>query len=127
MNRRDLLFLRSTRKERVFELPCEQLYMQFVDTRRPNASTLAASQDDQLGEPEASFDVGSAHDLFVNLRAAIAGADVLRVVDPHWLTDPELKARVDELVVEVRAAGGRVEIVDSPRQTAETKMSAPRS
>lgn len=115
MNRRDLLFLRSARKERVFDLPCEQLYMQFVDTRRPRPSTPTASQDDyQLGEPEASFEVGSAHDLFVNLRAALAGADVLRVVDPHWLTDPDLKAHVDELMAEVKAAGGRVELVDSP-------------
>lgn len=114
MNRRDLLFLRSTRKERVFELPCEQLYMQFVDTRRPSPSTVTPSQDDyQLGEPEASFDVGSADDLFVNLRAALAGADVLRVVGPQWLSDPDLKAHVDGLIAEVKAAGGRVELVES--------------
>lgn len=113
MNRRDLLFLRSTRKERVFELPCEQLYMQFVDTRRPSPPAMTASQDDYpLGEPEASFDVDGADDLFVNLRAALAGADVLRVVDPRWLTDPELKAHVEGLVADVRASGGRVEFVD---------------
>lgn len=115
MKRRDLLLLRSTRKERVFELPCEQLYMQFVDTRRPSPATMTTSPDDyQLGEPDASFEVGSAHDLFVNLRAALAGADVLRVVDPHWLTDPDLRAQVDGLIAEIKAAGGRVELVDSP-------------
>lgn len=114
MNRRDLLFLRPARKERVFELPCEQLYMQFVDTRRPHASTPTTTPDDyHLGEPEASFDVGSANDLFVNLRAALAGADVLRVVDSHWLTEPELKAHVDGLIAEITSAGGRVEFVDT--------------
>jgi hypothetical protein len=90
--------------------------MQFVDTRRFSPSTPTTSQDDyQLGEPEAAFEVGNAADLFVNLRAALAGTDVLRVVDPHWLTDPDLKAHVDGLIAEITAAGGRVDFVESAR------------
>ena len=35
MNRRDLLLLRTTSGQRVFELACERLCMRYVDTRRP--------------------------------------------------------------------------------------------
>ena len=109
MNRRDLLLLRATSRARVFELPCERLYMQYVDARQPHGASMAAQPDDWLGEPEAQFDVRSAGDLFDGLARELDAADVVRIVGPEWLADEKLKQEVDQLISAFAARGGRVE------------------
>jgi hypothetical protein len=101
--------LRATPRARVFELPCERLYMQYVDARRPRAQSLPAQPDDWLGEPEAQFDMRSACDLFDALARELGAADVVRVVGREWLADDELKQEVERLIAAFVERGGRVE------------------
>ena len=108
MNRRDLLLLRATPSARVFELPCERLYMRYLDVRRPQAGP-QAPPDYWLGEPEAQHDVPSARDLFDDLARELSAADVVRVVGRDWLADDELKREVERLIARFVERGGRVE------------------
>jgi hypothetical protein len=109
MNRRDLLLLRATPRARVFELPCERLYMQYLDARRPQAPATAAQPDGWLGEPEARFDIRSTRDLFDGLARELGAADVVRVVGRNWLAAAELKLEVERLLTAFVGRGGRVE------------------
>jgi hypothetical protein len=109
LNRRDLLLLRATPRARVFELPCERLYMQYVDARRPRAASVATQHDYWLGEPETQFEVRSARDLFDSLARELGAADVVRVVGREWLADKELKQEVEGLIAAFVERGGRVE------------------
>lgn len=106
MNRRDLLLLRATPSARVFELPCERLYMRYLDVRRPQAGPEAPPLDDWLGEPEASHDVPSARDLFDDLARELRAADVVRVVGREWLADDELRREVERLIARFVEGGG---------------------
>src|SRR6516162_375027 len=106
MNRRDLLLLRTTSGRQVYDLPCECLYMQYLDAHRPGRSPCDPKDELQLGEPEPAYEVRSARELFASLRADLAGAQVLRIIDQRWLADPELRREVDELVACFRANGG---------------------
>ena len=110
MNRRDVLLLRTTSDTRTFELACASLYLRYLDTQRPS-SQATAGDDYWLGEPEPQFEPASARELFDGLQRDLAGADVLRLVEPQWLADADLRREVDVLVAGFRAAGGRVEIV----------------
>ena len=110
MNRRDLLLLRTTSGQRVFELACERLCMRYVDTRRPMQPAVGL-EDHWLGEPEPQFAATSTRDLFDGLQRDLIGADVLRVVDERWLADAELRREVDALIDRFRQSGGRVEFV----------------
>lgn len=116
MNRRELLLLRTKSGQKVFELACERLYMQYLDTCRPSAPAVALS-DYWLGEPEPHIETASARSLFDGLQRDLTGADVLRVVDAHWLADAQLRREVDALVTRFRAGGGRVEFVTGPEST----------
>ena len=109
MNRRDLLLLRATPHARVFELPCERLYMQYLDARRPRLTSMAAQPDYWLGEPEAQFDVGTPRDLFEELARELRAADVVRIVGREWLADEGLKQEVERLITAFVERGGRVE------------------
>jgi hypothetical protein len=112
MRRRDLLLLKTTSGPRTFELACASLYLRFLDIQRP--SSPATVRDDYcLGEPEPQFEPTSARELFGGLQRDLAGADVLRLVEPHWLADADLRREVDILVAGFRAAGGRVEMVST--------------
>ncbi len=123
MNRRDLLLLKPTSNTRVFELACASLYMRYLGTQTPSAP--ATTLDDYwLGEPEPQLESPSARELFEGLQRDLAGAAVLRVVEPHWLADATLRQEVDALVARFKASGGRVEIVTAssqgPRPTIES-------
>jgi hypothetical protein len=109
MNRRDLLLLRATARARVFELPCERLYMQYLDARQPRVASTSAQPDYWLGEPEARFDVRSARDLFDALARELGTAEVVRVVGREWLADDQLKQEVERLIAAFVDRGGRVE------------------
>jgi hypothetical protein len=122
MNRRDLLLLRTTSGQRVFELACEQLCMRFVDARRPTEPA-AVLNDHWLGEPEPQFESTNIRDLFNGLQRDLTGADVLRVVDQRWLADAELRREVDALVARFRQGGGRVEFVGGEPQSVPQGLS----
>jgi hypothetical protein len=87
IDRRSFLLLRPTDRARVFELSCEQLYMRYVDARLPK-------RRDRL---------------FDQLTKDLVDVEALRVVDREWLSDEELKARVERLLDELRARGVRID------------------
>ena len=121
MNRRELLRLRTTSGTRVFELACVSLYLQYLDTQRPSAP-VTALDDYWLGEPEPRLASLSARELFDSLQRDLAGAKVLRVVEPKWLADAALRREVDALVARFRASGGRVEIVPGASEGPRTAI-----
>lgn len=108
LRRRDLLLLRATPRDRVFELPCQRLYMQFVDARRSRPA-LASPDRGEGGEPEAVHDAPGPREVFAALARDLAAADVLRIRDREWLADSDLRGEVERLVAGFTARGGRVE------------------
>lgn len=115
--RRDLLLLRSSPPARVYELPCQQLYIRYVDARRGQPD-LASRDEAGPGEPDAVFDAAGPRAIFAALAAELGEADVLRVLDREWLADPELGREVDRLVSAFRARGGRVELGEAADERA---------
>ena len=109
MRRRDLLLLRPTPRDRVFELPCERLYMRYLDARRAGPGDPPRRDDGALGEPDPVHDVRDARELFDALARELGDADVLRILDRQWLADPDLRREVDRLVAAFTTRGGRVE------------------
>ena len=108
----------------MFELACERLYMRYLDTRRPGAPA-AVLDDYWLGEPEPQVESTSTRDLFDALQHDLIGADVLRIVDPHWLTEDGLRDEVDALIAGFRARGGRVEFVAASPSSSRSAHGAP--
>ena len=108
MRRRDLLLLRPTPRDRVFDLPCQRLYMRYLDARsvRPGPQR---RDEAALGEPDPVYEVRDARELFDALARELADADVLRILDREWLADPGLRLEVDRLIAAFAARGGRVE------------------
>ena len=108
MRRRDLLLLRPTPRDRVFDLPCQRLYMRYLDARsvRPEPQR---RDEGALGEPDPVYDVRDARELFDALARELADADVLRILNREWLADPGLRQEVDRLIAAFAARGGRVE------------------
>ena len=121
MNRRDLLLLKTAPDARVFELACASVYLRYLDTQRPSAPATALD-DYWLGEPEPRLASLSARELFDSLQRDLAGAKVLRVVEPKWLADAALRQDVDALVARFRASGGRVEIVAGASEGPRTEI-----
>ena len=112
MNRRDLFLLRIRSGMRVVDVPCERLYMRYLDTQRPRRS--GTVQDDYfLGEPEPDYAMPSARELFDGLSEDLRGADMVRVIGQQWLADPEFRREVNDLLVRFQACGGRIEFVSS--------------
>jgi hypothetical protein len=60
------------------------------------------------GEPPLEIAAPSAADLFAELERRLASANVLRVLDPEWLAEPELRREVEARLEAFRARGGRV-------------------
>ena len=110
MNRRDFLF-KSAGARRVAELSCQRLYMRAVDTRLVSAGEASAS--DVWGEePAAVFDERTLDQLFTDLERDLQDVDVVRVLEPSWLTSPEVKRRLDTVLATFRSAGGYIEIAE---------------
>ena len=113
MNRRDFLLLRTRGSDRVLELSCERLYMQYVDAQ-PVAKRRGEEIDGMteapwwVGEPPTSMDGPDAERLFRELESDLAEADVLQVRDREWLVTGDFWDRLEALLGGFRARGGRV-------------------
>ena len=108
IGRRDLLLLRATPHARVYELPCQQLYMRYVDARRSRTGVTSAGEAGP-GEPEAVFEGIGPRGIFAALAVELGAADVLRIRDREWLADPLLRREVEGLMAAFTARGGRIE------------------
>lgn len=86
LNRRDFLLFRVDQTDAAV-LSCEQLYMRYVDARADG--TTAA--------------------LFDRLADDLARVRNVRLIKTSWLSDDELRTRLDALLERVRERGGRVE------------------
>lgn len=113
MNRRDFLLLRKEPRQREFELSCDWLYMQCLDTEvtgpQPEDVAAAAEISPWGGEPPAQFAGRSRARLFDALDRELREVEVLKVVNSQWLVGG-LRQDLDRLIEGFRARGGRVEI-----------------
>jgi len=99
MKRRDLLLLKVTRAHAVV-LPCEELYMRYLDSQLDNTTA----------------------ELFERLRIELREADSVHLADTTWFADAEFKQALDGVLAAYRAGGGRVVAA-----TAESLPASPRS
>ena len=116
MNRRDFLLVRTRGKQRILELSCERLYVQYFD-----AESDLDSQDQEIpgepawwsGEPPTVIERPTSEELFRDLEDELARADVLRVRDRNWLMNGAFQDRFEALLPTFRARGGHVEYLPS--------------
>ena len=116
MNRRDFLRLKARGKERVAELSCERLYMRYLDARmsdtRWDGGRPPSAADEWLpwsGEPPTSIREPTSQELLEDLQRNLSDADVLHVLDSHWLMNPEFRRDMETLLESIRVRGVRVE------------------
>ena len=116
MNRRDFLFFRTQDRQRIVELSCECLYMQYLDVQLTwGLRQDPVAPDDQAwgGEPTAVFEARSVEQLFGEIERDLDRADVLRISDPEWLATEPLGRHVEALIASFSARGGKVELIPS--------------
>lgn len=116
MNRREFLFFRTQDRQRIVELSCECLYMQYLDVQLTWGPRQEPTPfDDQVwgGEPTAVFEARSAEQLFGEIEQDLDRADVLRISNPEWLTTEPLGRHVQALIDSFSARGGKVELIPS--------------
>ena len=88
VNRRDFLMLRTGRGgEKAAVLSCEQLYMRYIDARAD----------------------GTAGELFAHLADDLRATKAVRLIHTSWLSDEDLRRRLDEVFDTFRKNGGRIE------------------
>ena len=124
MNRREFLSFRSRDRQRIVELSCECLYMQYLDvqlTWGPQEDPTPAEQQVWGGEPTAVFESRSVEQLFGEIERDLEQADVLRISEPEWLATEPLGQTVEALIAAFRARGGKVELLPpTPPSTSHT-------
>src|SRR5262245_6047890 len=98
MNRRDLLLLRIAPRTHTVVLPCEELYMRYLDSQLDNTTA----------------------ELFDRLRLELREADSVHLADTTWFADADFKQALDRVLAGYRAAGGRVVAA-----TAESQRASP--
>jgi hypothetical protein len=86
MNRRDLLLLKITPRTHAVVLPCEELYMRYLDSQLDNTTA----------------------ELFDRLAAELRDAPAVQLDDTSWYADRDFKRALDAVLAAYRAGGGRV-------------------
>jgi hypothetical protein len=99
MNRRNFLLLKVTPRHAVV-LPCEELYMRYLDSQLDNTTA----------------------ELFDRLRAELGEAESVHLADTTWFADADFKQALDRVLAAYRAGGGHVAAA-----TAEPLPASPRS
>ena len=111
MNRRNFLMLKTERGIRTLEISCQRLHMYCLERRVTSGQLDEDFDPAEDGEPPTAFDERTTEELFESLGRDLDGVDLLRVVEPRWLSegDEELQRGFDGLLSSFRARGGRVE------------------
>lgn len=86
MNRRELLLLKVTPRTHAVLLPCEELYMRYLDSQLDNSTA----------------------ELFERLRVELREAEAVHLADTSWFADADFKQALDRVLADYRANGGRV-------------------
>jgi hypothetical protein len=86
VNRRDFLLMRGREADAVI-LSGEQLYMRYVDARAD----------------------GTIPELFDRLSHDLDGVRKVRLIKTSWLSDDDLRRRLDAVFDDYRQRGGRIE------------------
>ena len=94
MNRRDFLRLRPTKRERVVEMSCRELHLQYLQARIDGGE-----------DPTGAADV-----FFRNLLRQFRDVQLLKISERDSLTDAEFRRRLGDFVAAFRTAGGSVEM-----------------
>jgi hypothetical protein len=111
LNRRDFLTFKVERRQRVAELSCERLYMLLLDVQLTGESHDSTDISWNSGEPPAVYRRRSPDDLFEQIRRDLTGIDVLRIIHREWLNDESLAPRLQHVVTDFQAHGGRVDLL----------------
>jgi hypothetical protein len=112
LNRRDfLLRLRATEHGCTLELSCHALFMRCLDCA---SERLAASVDDESarGEPPACLERRTLDEVHGLLERELAGAQVLRLIEPQWLKGIAGAENLEQIVDAFKRRGGRLETQD---------------
>ena len=111
IDRRAFLMLRTRGSKKVLELSCEQLYMQWVDAQSASTWSGEAGVEGSSwdGEPPTRVRTAKVTEILDLLERRLSSVDVLRVLNPEWLTDERFRHDVDDRIVQFRRRGGRVE------------------
>jgi hypothetical protein len=113
MKRRDFLLFRRTRHARIIEIPCERVYMHYLDASVTAPRPSDAPRDESmLGEPAPELAERTTKDVLETLDTQLKDVDLVRVIDRHWLAADALSREFDEFLAAFVARGGRVEFVD---------------
>jgi hypothetical protein len=110
MDRRAFFSVVRRGRLRVLELSCERLYLRWVDAW--GRTHMAGADEDtalDAGEPPTRIAAESTADLLEELDRRLANADVVRIADRAWLSEAELRRRVDAALTAFERRGGRVE------------------
>lgn len=115
MNRRDFLLMKTEGQERVAEISCEQLYIQYADALGDEPATFREvgrlqEAGSWSGEPDLQVPGNNLNEFFRHLERQLESTDVLRMQGPDWLQDMDFKARVYEMLAEYQARGGKVQL-----------------
>ncbi len=122
MNRRDFLLFRRTRHARIVELPCERIYMNYLDAAMTKARQPGEPPDDSMpGEPAPEFAERTTSDVLESIDTQLKDIDVVRVIDRHWIASDALSRELDAFLAAFIARGGRVEFVDSAADDASSR------
>jgi hypothetical protein len=114
VSRREFLRLKRRGEERVVELSCEPLYMQWTHARtgvtwRRDAAAAEPESGVWDGEPALEVAVPTVEELFAEVERRLSGADVLQVRGREWLAVGDFRRELERRVDAFRQRGGRVE------------------
>ena len=113
MRRRDFLLMRTDGSDRVADLSCEKLFMNYQDINsglqasREEAGTLEDA-DWWAGEPSLNINTADPERFFASILEDLSGVEKLQVLDLEWLNQGEFRVRVETLLLAFKAAGGEV-------------------
>jgi hypothetical protein len=111
LDRRAFLRLATRGRERVLEVSCERLYVRWVDARPTESVTDLIGDSGWLespGEPPSQVVAPTRDELLRQLDASLAGAHAVRLIEPEWLADANLRREVNARVARFREKGGRL-------------------
>ena len=113
MKRRDFLLMRMDGSERVADLSCEKLFMNYQDLnsgfqQSNEESGTLEDADWWAGEPTLNIHSVDPETFFTSVLVDLKGISKVQVQDMEWLAQGEFRVRVETLLTAFKAGGGEV-------------------